>query len=227
MCSSCCRCGRLLIYTKERCARRRSEHRASRDQRERFASANPAHSGRAGREREGRPDQSPSLGHACGERPASEADAKKGRESAGQTHAHAATFPFNSLRTAPVFPPMNESAEKFAETLCPARMDSFDSRVGRFPGFFGRLSGDSKDAGLERSDHAETRGGGDELECSPPTNSSALTQRNRTIRRKNRTIIGRFNPELLPAGKPRCAPVPSARASRVPPTPRGRDGSYP
>ena len=177
MCSSCCRCGRLLIYTKERCARRRSEHRASRDQRERFASANPAHSGRAGREREGRPDQSPSLGHACGERPASEADAKKGRESAGQTHDHAATFPFNSLRTAPVFPPMNESAEKFAETLSPARMDSSDSRVGRFPGFFGRLSGDSKDAGLERSDHAETRGGGDELECSPPTNSSALTQR--------------------------------------------------
>lgn len=227
MCSSCCRCGRLLIYTKERCARRRSEHRASRDQRERFASANPAHSGRAGREREGRPDQSPSLGHACGERPASEADAKKGRESAGQTHAHAATFPFNSLRTAPVFPPMNESAEKFAETLSPARMDSSDSRVGRFPGFFGRLSGDCKDAGLERSDHAETRGGGDELECSPPTNSSALTQRNRTIRRKNRTIIGRFNPALLPAGKPRCAPVPSARASRVPPTPRGRDGSYP
>jgi hypothetical protein len=206
---------------------RRSEHRASRDQRERFASANPAHSGRAGREREGRPDQSPSLGHTRGERPASEADAKKGRESAGQTHAHAATFPFNSLRTAPVFPPMNESAEKSTETLSPARKDSSDSRVGRFPGFFGRLSGDSKDAGLERSDRAETRGGGDKLECSPPTNSSALTQRNRTIRRKNRTIIGRFNPAILPAGKPRCAPVPSARASRVPPTPRGRDGSYP
>jgi len=30
---------------------------------------------------------------------------------------------------------------------------------------------------LGRSDHAETRGGRDELECLPPTNSSALTQR--------------------------------------------------
>ena len=141
-----------------------------------FAPANPAHSGRTGRNTIGAPNRAARTNATRGERPASEADAKKGRESAGQTHAHAATFPFNSLRTAPVFPPMNESAEKFAETLSPARMDSSDSRVGRFPGFFGRLSGDSKDAGLERSDHAETRGGGDELECSPPTNSSALTQ---------------------------------------------------
>lgn len=44
------------------------------------------------------------LGNAPrGERPASESDAKKGREAAGQALALAATLPLNSLREVPGF----------------------------------------------------------------------------------------------------------------------------
>lgn len=92
-----------------------------RDQRERFAPAKPG----ALRERarwgaqEGGPNRGSSLGRPCGERPASEADAKKGRESARLTLAPQLT-PSTASDWLPSFSPVNESAARIhSDAFCP------------------------------------------------------------------------------------------------------------
>lgn len=68
----------------------------SRDQRKRFAPANPAHNGRRAGSARGGPARAPRIRHTPGERPASESDAKKGRDDRGQTHSHNKLHPLQS-----------------------------------------------------------------------------------------------------------------------------------